>query len=225
MAIATSKPRMGTRGQPQLSRAAILKAAIDEFSREGVAGARIDAIARAARVNKALLYYYYKDKDALYGAVLDHVFGGLTAVIHKALAQNLPPRQKFLAYLGAHFDYVASNPVYPRVVQGNLVWAGRGTVRQYERVAKNYIRPIFLQVSALLREGIASGEFRAVNPLHFLPSVVAIIVTYFASAPLMKMITGFDPLAPENIVQRRAAVLDLVSTALFSRPQSAGENL
>ena len=34
-------------------------------------------IARAAHVNKALLYYYFKDKDALYEAVLDHVFGGL----------------------------------------------------------------------------------------------------------------------------------------------------
>ncbi|MGH9515612.1 MAG: helix-turn-helix domain-containing protein, partial [Terriglobales bacterium] len=52
--------RLGTRGKPEESRAAILKAAVVEFAREGVAGARTDAIARAARVNKALLYYYFK---------------------------------------------------------------------------------------------------------------------------------------------------------------------
>ena len=78
MKAAVTKPRLGSRGRPEESRAAILQAAVREFSREGVAGARTDAIARAAGVNKALLYYYYKDKETLYGAVLDHVFGGLS---------------------------------------------------------------------------------------------------------------------------------------------------
>src|SRR5208337_1107158 len=71
--------RLGSRGQPEESRASILEAAVAEFAEYGVAGARTDAIARAAHVNKALLYYYFKDKEALYEAVLDHVFSGLQA--------------------------------------------------------------------------------------------------------------------------------------------------
>ena len=59
-----------------------------EFSREGVAGARTDAIARAAGVNKALLYYYFKDKETLYGAVLDQVFGGLTGQHSRSAVQR-----------------------------------------------------------------------------------------------------------------------------------------
>ena len=59
------------------SREAILKAAVREFAQEGVAGARTDEIAHAAGVNKALLYYYFKDKEGLYGAVLDFTFTGL----------------------------------------------------------------------------------------------------------------------------------------------------
>ncbi len=74
MKATLSKPRLGSRGRPEESRAAILQAAVREFSREGVAGARTDAIARAAGVNKALLYYYFKDKETLYAAVLDQVF-------------------------------------------------------------------------------------------------------------------------------------------------------
>src|ERR1700726_2892018 len=72
-------PRLGTRGRPEESRAAILKAAVTEFAEHGIAGARTDAIARAAHVNKALLYYYFEDKEALYEAVLDQVFSGLRA--------------------------------------------------------------------------------------------------------------------------------------------------
>src|SRR5919197_2801200 len=109
MATGVVKTRYGSRGRPEESRAAILQAAIREFSREGVAGARTDAIARAARVNKALLYYYFKDKDSLYGAVLDEVFGGLTTTVMNVLFRDLPPKEKILVYAGAHFDYVASH--------------------------------------------------------------------------------------------------------------------
>src|SRR2546425_12748921 len=109
--------RLGTRGRPEESRAAILQAAVREFAQEGVAGARTDAIARAAGVNKALLYYYFKDKETLYGAVLDQVFGGLKESIGAALSSDLPPREKLLAYVGAHFDYIASHPLYPRITQ------------------------------------------------------------------------------------------------------------
>src|ERR1039458_628157 len=76
-AMLPGSPRLGTRGRPKESRASILKAAVAEFAEHGIAGARTDAIARAAHVNKALLYYYFKDKDALYEAVLDHVFSGM----------------------------------------------------------------------------------------------------------------------------------------------------
>src|SRR6202142_945321 len=111
MKASLSKPRLGSRGRPEESRAAILQAAVREFSREGVAGARTDAIARAAKVNKALLYYYFKDKEALYGAVLDQVFGGLIACVGEVLSRDLPPREKIMAYAGAHFDYVARHPL------------------------------------------------------------------------------------------------------------------
>ena len=94
MKSTASKSRLGSRGRPEQSRTAILRAAVQEISRESLAGARIDAIARAAGVNKALLYYYFKDKDALYGAVLDHVFGGLTAALLEIFSKPLSPREK-----------------------------------------------------------------------------------------------------------------------------------
>jgi TetR/AcrR family transcriptional regulator len=214
-------PRFGTRGQPEESRAAILKAAVSEFADHGIAGARTDAIARAARVNKALLYYYFKDKDALYEAVLDHVFGGLRARVMPVLESELPPRQKMLEYVGTYFDYIAANPRFPRVVQAEWMRSGNKGSLHMQRIAKEYFRPIFEKLVEVLRQGVAAAEFRAVNPMDFLPSVAAVIIFYFSSAPVMKALMRVDPLSVERIRERRAFVLDFISAALFRGQPSA----
>ena len=224
MKAVLSKPRLGSRGRPAESRAAILQAALREFAREGVAGARTDAIARAAGVNKALLYYYFKDKETLYAAALDHVFGGLTQSIQTALSSALPPREKLLAYVGAHFDYIAGHPLYPRITQGEMMRASRGKAPQLERIAKQYFVPLVRRVTAVIEEGQAAGDFRPVDPMHFVPSMIAVIVFHFINAPVLRMVSKIDPFAPELIAARRAAVMDFISAALFRTPtNSKGE--
>jgi TetR/AcrR family transcriptional regulator len=211
----TSGRRLGTRGQPEESRAAILAAAVAEFAEHGIAGARTDAIAGAARVNKALLYYYFRDKDALYAAVLDHVFSGLVAQVEPVLDSSLAPREKMLAYLGAYFDYIAANPQFPRVVQAEWMRLGARGGAPMQRIAKKYFRPVFEKVAGVLREGIEAGEFRPVNPMDFMPTIVGIIIFYFSAAPVMKTLLKVDPLSEERIRERRAFVLDFISAALF----------
>jgi TetR/AcrR family transcriptional regulator len=208
-------PRLGSRGQPEESRAAILKAAANEFSEHGIAGARTDSIARAAGVNKALLYYYFKDKETLYGSVLDNAFSGMKQKVFQVLDSDLPPRQKIMAYVGAYFDFVASNQIYPKLMQREMMRAREGHSEHIERLVKTYFQPIYKRVGELLQKGIAEGEFRKVDPAHFVPSMVAMIVFYFSSAPVMQRIVRFNPLAPERIAERRAAVLDFISAALF----------
>lgn len=214
--------RLGTRGKPEESRAAILKAAVHEFAREGVAGARTDAIARFAGVNKALLYYYFKDKEALYQAVLDEVFSGVRSTVHNALSQQLPPRKKLEAYISAHFNYIASNPPYHRLVHAEFLRASRDPSK-LQRVAKQYFRPVFSELSSLLKEGAESGDFYPVNPIHFIPSMISVIVFYFTTAPIMKVLTGFDPMSPERLAERREAVINFISAALFTRNKESAK--
>jgi TetR/AcrR family transcriptional regulator len=219
--------RMGSRGQPKESRAAILHAAAQEFAEHGIAGARTDAIARAARVNKALLYYYFKDKETLYGAVLDNAFSGMKTNIFQALDSDLPPREKIMAYVGAYFDFIASNQIYPKLMQREMMRAREGDSVHIDRLVKTYFQPIYRRVGELLHKGIAEGEFRKVDPAHFIPSMVAMIVFYFSSAPVMQRIVRFNPLTPARIAERRAAVLDFISAALFlarSRVTSSGKS-
>jgi len=210
------RARRGTRRQPEASRDAILRAALAEFAQEGLAGARMDAIAVSAGVNKALLYYYFHDKESLYGAVLDRFFMRLTERVMAELDSVAPLGERVLRYTCAHFDCVAESPHYARLFQGELMSAGRGGSPHVTRIVEKYIRPLAMRVSELLQQGTASGEFRQVDPFQFAPSIAAINVHYFVIAPVARVLFDRDPYAPAAIRQRRAAVLDFVAAALFA---------
>jgi TetR/AcrR family transcriptional regulator len=213
------KPR---RYSSEHTRRALLQAALREFAQEGMAGARTEHIARAAGVNKALLYYYFQSKEGLYGAVLDEVFSGLRRKLDPVLDQPRPPREKILAYAGAHFDYIASSRLYPALVQRELMRAGRHPSPHLRRIARRFLAPLFQRLAGILAEGIAAGEFRPVDPHQFVPSMIAVIVFYFSSQPVVRAVLPGDPLAPERLAARRAAVLDFISAALFRKSGPAG---
>jgi TetR/AcrR family transcriptional regulator len=207
----------GSRRQPEASRNAILNAALAEFAQEGLAGARVDAIAEAAGVNKALLYYYFRDKDTLYAATLDRFFAPLHDRIMVVLQEPGTAGERFLQYVREHFDAIAESPHYARIFMGELMSASRGGTTHLDRIAAKYMKPTGMRVIRLIEEGIKAGEFRKVNPVQALPSAIGAIVHYFLTAPLRERFLRDEPqLAMPSIEERRAAVLDFIAAALFA---------
>jgi AcrR family transcriptional regulator len=200
--------RARPRRSPDGSRAAILQAAIREFARNGI-----------AKVNQALLYYYFRDKDTLYGAALERVFEERLEILAPVLKEDVPSREKVLRYAGALFDYLAEHPAHREMVQREILVAPRHP--ETRRVLKRHFKPLFEGLSRVIEEGIASGDFRPVDPMHFNLSMGAVVVQYFATAPLMKLLARRDPLTAARLEARRAAVLDFIAAALF-RPAPGG---
>ncbi len=83
--------------------------------------------------------------------------------------------------------------------------------------------PIGMRVLALLQEGVDSGEFRAVDPAQFLPTAIGSIVHYFLTAPLRQRFLKLMPMPEPSIEDRRAAVLDFIAAALFSRSRKGNQ--
>ena len=217
--------RRSGRRQPEVSRNAILQASLVEFAQEGLAGARMDAIAEAAGVNKALLYYYFHDKDRLYGAVLDRFFARLLERIMGVCDRPGTAGERFLSYVKTHFDSIAESPYYARIFMGELMSASRGGSPHLDRILAAYMQPIGMRLLGLLQDGIRTGEFRAVDPAQFMPSAIGSIVHYFLTAPLRrKFMPELYPTTERGIHDRRAAVLDFIAAALFA-DRDAGINL
>lgn len=214
-------PSRGSRRSPEQSQKAILDAATRQFATEGLAGARTDAIAKAAGVNKALLYYYFHDKEQLYGAVLNHAMGDLLQQVLAILESDRPVRYRFLAYVATHFNFVAAHAEYRRLIQFEMMRAGTGHSPHFSKLIEFFFRPLMRKVISVLQEGIASGEFRPVHPPHFLQSTISMIVFYFVALPAIREMMPTDPLSVAALRQRRDAVLDVVAAALFEDRSSA----
>lgn len=215
-----SPTRLGKRRQPKVTRDAILKAASYEFAMEGLAGARMDAIAQSAGVNKALLYYYFHDKDALYGAVLDQFFRPLFERLTQVLDRSASPGERILSYARMHFDTIAAAPHYARLFQGEMMSAGRDMSPYLSEIVERYARPLFLRLQATFAQGVESGQFRQIDVMQAIPSTVATVVFYFVGAPVLRRLRGFEPFSSESIRNRRAAVLDFIAGALFADRES-----
>lgn len=207
--------RRGSRRQPEASRYAILQAALVEFAQEGLAGARMDRIAVSAGFNKALLYYYFHDKERLYGEVLDRFFAQLRQRVMTVCDQPGTAGERFLSYARTHFDSIAESPYYAHIFMGELMSASRGGSVHLDRIIENYVLDIGSRVLALVQEGVDSGEFRPVDAAQFVPSAIGSIVHYFLTAPLRRKFLHEETSTEQAIHARRVAVLDFIAAALF----------
>lgn len=189
----------------------ILRAAERVFAEGGLQGARVDAIARQAGVNKALLYYYFKSKDALFRAAMENAMESSHQRLMAVLEAPGRPRDLMLAYLKMHFDVISGAPDAGFIIQRFLM----ADSRLAARVMRRFFLPRQRKLIALIERGIRVGDFRRVDSHQMAISLAGLIVFYFWGAPMFKAATHTDPFRPAQLANRRREVLDFVRHGLF----------
>lgn len=172
-----------------LTRQRILDASSAVFAEEGFAGARVDAIAERAGVNKAMLYYHIGDKRALYGEVLKRNFDR----IQKALNENLPNEgsasDRLRAVIVIVERAIAANPDHPRIVLREFA---SGTTNIPPEVLHQMLG-LLAVVRDILAEGTGSGELRPTEPVMTHLTIIGAILMLSVVSPLRERVTDFAP--------------------------------
>ena len=198
-----------------LTRKAILRAAIREFSAHGLAGARTDAIAESAKVNKALLYYYFKSKTALYAAAIEEVSAAVAERAFAALDPKHSAGDRLLRTALSHFDRILTQRDFQSLMQQEMVRMRRGESDAMPALVKNVFKPLLGKLQQAVHEGIESGELCRMDWLQVVYSVLGANVLFFLSAPMMRQMLPFDPFRPAAIESRRRAAVQFLGNALF----------
>jgi AcrR family transcriptional regulator len=103
----------------------ILLAAKREFSRLGLGGARIDAIADRAKVNKRTIYQYFRSKDALFGAVLENAYHDLKVAERALELEKLPPEIAINTLVEFTWFYYLNNIAILTLINSENLHKGR----------------------------------------------------------------------------------------------------
>ena len=196
------------------TRAAILAAAADAFAQAGLAGARTDAIAAAAGVNKAMLYYYFRSKQQLFEAVVEDHFEEFNRRALALLETPGPAGPILLQYVALHFDFISTRRRYASLYQQMMMSGGR----PLERLVRKYFLPRSQAIDRLLDRGMRAGQFRRADLRHTAISIVALIVFYFSASRVMGFLGHSDAYSDANLKRRKREVLDFIRHGLFLDP-------
>jgi TetR/AcrR family transcriptional regulator len=215
-----SMDRLGARNprhhDSAATREAILQAAERIFAEDGLAGARTEAIAAAAGVNKALLYYYFRSKEGLYRAVLEGYLKDFNRQALEVLASQGSARSLLLRYINLHFDFIGAHrhhgPLFQRMLMADE--------KSWVRLAREHGLPRLKALLRVIERGMRTGELRRMDSIHAAISLLSLIVFYFSSAPVLRAVSGIDPYTKANVERRKKEVSKFVRYAFFEDPES-----
>ena len=197
------------------TRTKILDAALSEFSALGMAGARMDQIAAAAGVNKALLYYHFDSKENLYVAVVEMISAKIRDRSMAVFLREATPGERLLRTALDHFDRILSQGEFQRLMQQEMMRLHQGEAGAMPIVVKRVFAPLQAMYQALVREGIASGELIDVDWMQIHLAALGANVMYFMAAPVWRQVLPFDPYAPESLEMRRRSLVEFLGKAVF----------
>jgi TetR/AcrR family transcriptional regulator len=155
----------------------IIAAAASEFAARGYAGANLDRIARAARLNKAMIYYHFRNKAALYRDILNDMFGAVRDRVAAVAASAAPPPEKIRAYVAAIAAEAEARPHFPPIWLRELAEGGE----HIDAATVRYARDVLASLGAILDEGNRRGCFQPIPPLVLHGGIIAPLMFFFAT--------------------------------------------
>lgn len=185
---------------------AILAAAEIEFATNGYAAARTESIATRANVAKGLIFHYFDSKDGLYEAVLVRAFQQLSDKLDLPHDKNLSATDALITFVEKLLAAMIGHPLSPVLL---VLQSIQGGGRHFHKLG---MPSLFCRVEELLKNGIASGEFREMDPGHVAINIIGLCGFYFCAANNFSQIPGRsrNPLNHHALARHTAEVIAFV---------------
>jgi AcrR family transcriptional regulator len=197
----SSRGRGAAASSVQGSRERLFAAAATEFAARGFAGANVDRIARAAAVNKAMIYYHFRSKAALYQEVLGDMFQASAAEMHRIAASDATPEDKLKRFVEGIAVEAEARPHFPAIWFREIA---EGGIHLSDRTLAD-IASIVQTLVGILQDGARAGRFTPINPFLVHGGIVGPILLFFASGPLRQKLervgmSGATKLTRDDVV-------------------------
>lgn len=206
--IAKSARRAVTR-DPERTRAAILAAATSEFTAKGLTGARVDAVAKAARVNKRMIYHYFGDKEGLYLAVLEATYQAIRAAEQNLHLGDRDPVDGMRELVRFTWAYFLDHPEFLSLLGTENLH--RAAYLKQSRLIRELHSPLVGMISGLLERGAKERVFRGgIDPVELYITIAALGFFYLSNRHTLSTIFGRDLSDAKSLGAREQHIVEVV---------------
>jgi TetR/AcrR family transcriptional regulator len=181
----------------------ILQAAIDDFSRFGFEGARVDRIAEKADINKAMIFYYFSSKRKLYQSIITNAFKRLLPEIRASIEKSESP-ERFLELLPeVYIRFLHENPYIVRLILPELMYRPDNITRILKDMFRNLPEPPQKTVLDMIRGWSEKGLIREPDPVQFIMNIISLSIFTFIGSPMVEAVLGVSIALDEAFIKQR----------------------
>ena len=195
------------------TRQKILDAAVEEFARHGLGGARVERIAQRANANKRMIYYYFRSKEALFLAVLEASYAQIRSAERALDLEHRDPREAVKRLVEFTWQYYLEHPEFMTLLNSENLHKGRH-VKSSGRL-RDMHSPLVGTLRAILRRGERQGLFRrGVDPVQLYISIAGEGYFYLSNRYTLSRIFDRDLMAPRALSGRARHITRMILNAL-----------
>ncbi len=197
---------------------AIMEAAEELFLELGYAGTSTTAIARKAGCNQALVHYYYRSKENLFGLVFRKKISVFLSFFLQVSHEDLPFDEKLAKRIGAHFEMIRANERLPVMFFNEVATNGELARKVLENFSDLPV-PVILQLQSELDEEFAAGRICKTQATDLVFNIFSMNLIAFLTKPLVQMFTqSTDEIMEKLLDERKASNIQTIMKSLKPTP-------
>jgi TetR/AcrR family transcriptional regulator len=154
----------------------VIAAAVKEFAALGYAGARVDAIAERAKVNKAMIYYHFKSKEMLYERILKDITENIFKQVKEAAVGEGDPIEVLYSIISRYMKILNSfDREFFQIMLREIASGGK----HFRKIAiPSLVLPVFSIIDPLIKEAMVQGRMRELNPYYTFMQIIGGIIFF-----------------------------------------------
>lgn len=184
----------------------IIQAANKVFLENGYAGTRMQDIANEANINKAMLHYYFKNKESLFRMIFLENFGLLIPLINQVIEAKTSIKEKLLNIAELYIELMQSNPKLPLFVINELSNHSDSFIAAIKD-SQNEL-PNFKQLIQEVNDAVEKKEIAPIDPELLIVGLLALSIFPVIAKQMLQILFSENDKTMEGILQRRKAFIN-----------------
>lgn len=180
----------------------ILDAAMKVFTQRGFDGARTEDIAKEAGINRALLHYYYRDKQTMFNLIFQERFKEFFGGIFQIFSSDAPLMEKIRQLIDHEITMLLKHPDLARFIITEVANKPERLIEQGQKLGVNP-RLFIEKFENQLAIEIKAGYIKPIQSRQLLMNIMSLCIYPFVAQPIIRTMMQIDKASFNDMMEAR----------------------